>query len=335
MKSGEHVEGASGILHAWRVHPDGRAEPAPRDCFLDPVPQGQGYVWFHFDRDDPATRALFDADDGVDTVATRTLLAADSRPRTIVRGEDVLINLRGVNLNPGADPEDMIPLRFFIQQGRVVSCNARNLKAIGDMVSRLETQPVSRTPGGFIASFALTIIERMQPTITDLNEQVDDLEDLLDDNSNRDKQDRARSAVSELRREAIMLRRYLAPQKDALTSLSQQSLPWIDGDDQLRLRDAADQATRVAEELDAVRERCAIVKDQLTDLRSEEMNRNMMVLSVVAAIFLPLGLLSGMMGINVGGMPWVENEMGFWYVTALIVVVGIFQFVLFKLAKWL
>ena len=335
MKAGEHVQGASGIIHAWKVGAEGRAEAVAKDCFLDALPSGEGYLWYHFDRNEPATQALFDADNGVDRVATRTLLAADSRPRTIVRGEDVLINLRGVNLNPGAEPEDMIPLRFFIQPGRVVSCNARNLKAIGDMVTKLQTQPVSRTPGGFIASFALAIIDRMQPTITDLNEQVDDLEDLLDDNSVRGAQDQARSQVSELRREAILLRRYLAPQRDALTSLSQQSLPWIDADDQLRLRDAADQATRVAEELDAVRERCAIVKDQLTDLRAEQMNNNMMILSVVAAIFLPLGLLSGMMGINVGGMPWVENDMGFWFVTAIVVIIGIIQLIVFRMVKWL
>ena len=334
MKQGEHVKGPSGILHAWRVGPDGLAKPEDTDCFLDPLPPGEGYLYYHFDRNEPATRALFDADDRVDVIATRTLLAQDSRPRTIVRGNDVLINLRGVNLNPGAEPEDMIPLRFFIQPGRVISCNARNLKAIGDMVARLETQTVSKTPGGFIASFALAIIERMAPTITDLNEQVDALEELIEADGSGN-QDKARSQVADLRREAILLRRYLAPQRDALTSLSQQQLPWIDSDDQLRLRDAADQATRVAEELDAVRERCAIVKDQLTDIRAEEMNQNMMILSVVAAIFLPLGLLSGMMGINVGGMPWVENDMGFWYVTAIVVFVGLIQLIVFKLVKWL
>ena len=324
----------SGIIHAWKVDAKGNATPASKEAFADPLPPGKGYLWYHFNRDDADTRKLFDADDGVDVVATRTLLAADSRPRTIVRGEDVLINLRGVNLNPGAEPEDMIPLRFFIQEGRVVSCNARNLKAIGDMVNRLESQPVSKTPGGFIASFALAIIERMAPTITDLNEQVDELEELIEADG-KSNQDQARSQVADLRREAILLRRYLAPQRDALTSLSQQKLPWIDDDDQLRLRDAADQATRVAEELDAVRERCAIVKDQLTDIRAEQMNQNMMILSVVAAIFLPLGLISGMMGINVGGMPWVENANGFWYVTAIVVIIGIIQLIVFRLVKWL
>jgi zinc transporter len=246
----------------------------------------------------------------------------------------VLNNLRGVNLNPGAEPEDMIPLRFFIQEGRVITCNGRPLKAIGDMVERMQTQTVSKTPGGFIATFALAIIDRMSPTITDLNEQVDELEELIESEA-RDRQENASSKVAELRREAIMLRRYLAPQKDALTTLSQQALPWISADDQLRLRDAADQATRVAEELDAVRERCAIVKDQLTDMRAEQMNQNMMILSVVAAVFLPLGLLSGMMGINVGGMPWVDSDMGFWYVTGIVSVIGAALMGLFKVMRWI
>lgn len=322
----------SGILQAWKINGAGQASPATKEDFDDPLEDG--YYWYHFDRNDAATQALFDTDDSVDVIATRTLLAADTRPRTIVRGKDVLINLRGVNLNEGAKAEDMIPLRFFIQAGRVITCNGQPLKAIGDMVERLQTQTVSKTPGGFIASFALAIIDRMNPTIIDLNERVDELEELIDD-GDRSQHELARSNVAKLRREAIMLRRYLAPQKDALTTLSQQTLPWISGDDQLRLRDAADQATRVAEELDAVRERCAIVKDQLTDFRAEQMNQNMMILSVVAAIFLPLGLLSGMMGINVGGMPWVDSDMGFWYVTGIISMIGMALMGLFKLLRWI
>ena len=258
-------------------------------------------------------------------------MAEDRRPRTIIRGTHALINLRGINLNPGAEPEDMIPLRFFVQDNRVITVCGRQLKATEDRVRQLQTQKVSPTPGGFVAGYALALSERMAPTITDLNEQVDALEEMLD----ADKSGNARSQVSELRRDAIVLRRYLAPQRDALNMLSAQSLDWISPDDQLRLRDSADQAARITEELEAVRERCAIVKDQLTDMRAEEMNRNMMILSVVAAIFLPLGLISGMMGINVGGMPWVGSSLGFWYVSAVVVGIGIIQLFIFRLMKWI
>lgn len=319
------------ILFAYHISADGKATKITEDQLSLPRPMGEGYDWYHLQRHDPTIQAIFDADVYLDKIAERTLLAEDSRPRTILRDEDVLINLRGVNLNPGANPEDMIGIRFFIQPTRIVSVEKRPLKATKDVAKRLLTQPAPATPGEFMSNFAQAMIDRMAPTITDLNEQVDGLEEKIETGGT----DSARPIVSELRRQAIMLRRFLAPQRDALNSLSQQKLPWITTDDQLRLREAADQATRVTEELDAVRERCAIVKDQLTDLRAEQMNNNMMILAVLSAIFLPLGLISGMMGINVGGMPWTDNVMGFWYVTAIVIGIGIVQMIIFKLLKWI
>ncbi len=319
------------IQHAFHINGKGKATPLST-TELPPLPKkGEGYIWLHFDRKNQQTRQIFIEDKMVDDIATQTLLAEDSRPRTIMRGDDVLINLRGVNLNPGGVEEDMIPIRFFVQHNRIISVCGRPLKAISDALERLNSQHVAPRPGGFIAGFALLLSNRMSPTIIKLNEQVDVLEEDLDSAKTQD----SRSQVSNLRRKAILLRRYIDPQRDALNNFASQSLDWLEPDDQLRLRDAADQSARITEELDAIRERCAIVKDQLTDMRAEEMNRNMMILSVVAAIFLPLGLISGMMGINVGGMPWVESDMGFWYVSAIVIGIGIIQLFIFRLLKWL
>ena len=320
----------SAIIHAFHISKTGKASPlTPENYTLRP--KKDGFVWLHFDRNSPETRAFFDADNAVDLIATRNLLAEDSRPRTILHRGDILLNLRGVNLNPGSEPEDMIAVRFFIQPDRVISVERRPLKATKDIARRLKDQTSPLTPGGFIAAYAQTLCDRMAPTVTDLNEQVDELEEKLDQID----ADKSRGNLSELRRDAIMLRRYLAPQRDALNTLSQQQVDFINVDNQLRIREAADSATRVTEELEAIRERCAIVKDQLTDMRAEEMNRNMMILSVVAAIFLPLGLISGMFGINVGGMPWTESLNGFWIVTAMILIIGFIQLIVFKILKWI
>ncbi len=319
------------LQHAFLIDETGKAHQLPTETIPVAPKNGNGFLWLHFDKSDPQTRQVLNDDELIDNIATDTLLAEDSRPRTIVREQDVLINLRGMNLNDGAEPEDMIPIRFFVHHNRVISVSGRSMQATKDRIERLKTQRVSPTPGGFIAGYALSLAENMAPTITGLNEKVDALEEQIEDKKSED----ARSSVSELRRSAILLRRYIAPQRDALNVLASQSLDWVSNDDQLRLRDAGDQAARITEELDAVRERCAIVKDQLTDIQSEQMNRNMMVLSVVAAIFLPLGLISGMMGINVGGMPWVDNGLGFWYVAGMIVIIGIIQLILFRLMKWI
>jgi zinc transporter len=83
------------------------------------------------------------------------------------------------------------------------------------------------------------------------------------------------------------------------------------------LRETGDQVIRLVEELDAARERSAILNDQLTDKRAEEMNATMLLLSVVAAIFLPLGFLTGLLGVNVGGMPGATWSAAFWLVCGL------------------
>ncbi len=320
------------ILHSFYIDNLGKGSALPHEGLMNKHVD-EGYIWIHMHGPAEATKKWLTDDRTVDSVATRVLLSNDARPRTIAHENNILINLRGVNLNPGSKPEDMIGIRFFVEKDRIISIERRPLRATSDIAQKIKSQKTSLTPGGFLASFALTLIDRMNPTIVSLNERIDTLEEKVDG----DDVDatRYRETLSTLRREAIMLRRYLAPQRDALNTLALQNVDWITDDDRLRIRDSADQATRITEELEAIRERCAIVKDQLVDQRAEEMNRNMMLLSIVAAIFLPLGLISGMMGINVGGMPWTETNMGFWYVTAIVVIVGAVQLLVFKALKWL
>jgi len=320
------------ILHSYYIDKMGKGTELPHEGLMDKHVD-EGYIWIHMHGPAEATKKWLTDDRTVDSVATRVLLSSDARPRTIAHENNILINLRGVNLNPGSKPEDMIGIRFFVEKDRIISVERRPLRATNDIAQKIKKQKTSITPGGFLASFALTLVDRMNPTIVALNERIDELEEKVDG----DEVDTTsyRETLSTLRREAIMLRRYLAPQRDALNTLALQNVDWITDDDRLRVRDSADQATRITEELEAIRERCAIVKDQLVDQRAEQMNRNMMLLSIVAAIFLPLGLISGMMGINVGGMPWTETNMGFWYVTAIVVIVGAIQLLVFKILKWL
>ncbi len=312
------------ILQNWHISSDGNANP------IDQTSDKTGYDWIHIDGNDPAARKWLIDDPEIDALATETLLADDSRPRTITHGDSLLINLRGVNLNEGSDATDMVGIRFIVTASRIVSVERHCLKATEIIAGLLANQPAPNTPTGFIAAFALTLVDRMVPTITDLSEKVDDFEDGVD----ADDVPIDRTELGALRRDIIALRRYLAPQRDAVNNYALQSLKWITERDRLHLRNAADQTTRITEELDALRERCAVIRDQLTDQRAEEMNRAMMILSVVSAVFLPLGLLSGMMGINVGGMPWASNSMGFWYIAAIVIGVGVLELAFFKLLKW-
>ena len=171
----------------------------------------------------------------------------------------------------------------------------------------------------------------MSDVLGGLGDTLDALEeDVISDESHE-----IRPKLARVRREAISLRRYLAPQRDVLARLQSERVEWLTDVDRIRMREAADRMTRYVEDLDAIRDRAAVTQDELNSRLSERMNKTMYVLSLVAAVFLPLGLLTGLLGINVGGIPWADDPTGFVVVTVLLLLVAGGLFWLFKWLRWL
>ena len=103
----------------------------------------------------------------------------------------------------------------------------------------------------------------------------------------------------------------------------------------MRLREISDSTTRYVEDLDAIRDRATVTQEELNGRMAEQMNRTMYVLSIVAGIFLPLGLLTGLLGINVGGIPGTENRWAFTIFCSLLLIIAVAQVWLFKRMKWM
>ena len=287
-----------------------------------------GFIWIHLRRDDPRTRDTLDAC-GLDRFVSEALTTDETRPRCTVIGDGVLLNLRGVNLNPGAEPEDMISVRFWVEERRVIGVWLRPLMAVRDVLDAIGRNRSPVSPGDLIAKLALRLADRAEPTVAALSERIDRLEEAVDDQAGT----ATRAQLAEIRRAAISLRRFMFPQRDALTTLQIEDVNWLDDRDRARIREAAERVTRLAEDLDALRDRAQVVQDQIMDRRAETMNRHMLILSVVAAIFLPLGLLTGLLGINVGGIPGAEYPWAFLIVCGLLVAIGLLQLWFFKWIK--
>ncbi len=77
------------------------------------------------------------------------------------------------------------------------------------------------------------------------------------------------------------------------------------------------------------------LEEQIVADRAQVLGRNSYILSIVAAIFLPLGFLTGLFGVNVAGMPGTETEAAFWVLASFSAISGVVLFLIFKLAKWL
>jgi zinc transporter len=109
---------------------------------------------------------------------------------------------------------------------------------------------------------------------------------------------------------------------------------WLRVDDKAYLREVSDRTTRFVEDLDAARERAGVVQDELNSRISDQMNRTMYLLTVVAAVLLPPSLLTGLLGVNVGGMPGAENPLSFAIVVALIIALGVIEVAVLRHLKW-
>jgi zinc transporter len=143
-----------------------------------------------------------------------------------------------------------------------------------------------------------------------------------------------RAQLADHRRRAIALRRFLAPQREALTKLSQIQLPWLDASARTRIVDAADRMTRTVEELDAARDRAAVTQEELQSKIGELTSQRLYVLSMITAVFLPLGFVCALLGVNVGGVPFQRDGWAFWALCGMFAVGVAAQIWFFRRRGW-
>ncbi len=323
------MDESDGLICGYRLDATGKGQPVNWDLVRHWQP-GQGVLWLHLNRTSEEAKLWLESEAGIDPIICEALLAEETRPRSLIRGDGLLVILRGVNLNPGADPEDMVSLRLWVEAHRIITLRFRHLMAIEDLRADIEGGCGPQSAGDFVTEVASHLIQRMSPIIDALDDEIDDLEETLLEGQAED----GRGRLAVLRRRVITLRRYIAPQRDVMARLSSERLPWLSDLDRARLREVADRVTRYVEDLDAARERAAVTQEELSSRLSAQMNRTMYVLSLVAAIFLPLGLLTGLLGINVGGIPGSENKLAFLIVCAVLGVIAAIQVWLFRKKHW-
>lgn len=290
-----------------------------------------GVLWVHLDRKGARTAQWLADGADIDPIVCRALLEEGVRPRILPTAAGLLLVLRGVNLNPGADPTDMVGLRMLVSKQRVITLRHHRLMAINDIREATEKGEGPTNAGDLVVASAGRLVERMGTVIEEIDERIDGLESsVLKSHSSE-----LRSELVEIRQQAIALRRYLAPQRDVVSRLPSERVEWLDDMQRALLREVAERTMRHVEELDAGRERAQVVQDELNNRLADQMNRTMYLLTVVAAILLPPSLVTGLFGINVGGMPGVDNAWGFAVIAATIVVIAVVEVILLRRLRWI
>ncbi|CAA6691800.1 MULTISPECIES: zinc transporter ZntB [unclassified Lentimonas] len=318
------------ILHACQIEANTSTDLTVEEVSAS-LADENSLTWVHLDVTAEGCRDWLEREVSyLDPILINALTADETRPRLLEMEKGVLLILRGINLNDNAEPEDMISIRLWIDGSRIISLRRRRLKAVLDIRERLSVGRGPNSSGEFVTMLTGRLFERMEQTFSDLDDRLDLLEEEVIDSPTSDK----RQCIAEIRKEAILFRRYIAPQKDVITHLRGCEQTWLKLLDKRRLQESLDHVTRYIEDLDVIRERAQVVKDELVNALSDRMNRNMYMLSVIAAIFMPLGFLTGLLGINVGGIPGSENGGAFYIFCGILGLIIALQVVFFKKLKW-
>ncbi len=291
----------------------------------------QGLLWVHFDVNNPTSRSWLEDKSDLPYAVIDALLAGETRPRSHISDAGSLVVLRGVNTNPGDDPEDMVSVRVWIEAHRIISTRRRRLLSVQDLRAALDEGIGPATSGEFLTMLIARLADRIGDFVNDIEERIGTIEDL----GLQEGPAKLRQAISGLRRQVAGVRRFLAPQRDALDRLYRHPGGLMSDVEVQDLREEADRLTRYLEDIDLARERLVVLQEEMLALMAQEQNTRMYVLSVVAAVFLPLTFITGLLGMNVGGLPGLESPYGFIASAVIMVLAGAVLLVFFRWKKWL
>lgn len=281
-------------------------------------------AWFHFQRD-AADLPQWLAQAGIPEPLVDAVLTEDTRPRFDKVEGGFLLILRGVNLTETDQPEDMLSLRILYYNNAIYSFRKRPFKALQVIRDKLHEGQGPET----LHDLLVMIIEQLNARIEELLDvaeeslEVLEFEDITDTSTSQQQ-------LTKLHRRLLRLNRFIRPQVAALERLAAESGKWMEPELQQWLLNERDTTQRLLESLDMMLEQIWMLREHLQQAVAEKMNRNTYWLSVIAGVFLPISFLTGVFGINIGGMPGVDDASAFWIFCGVLSAIAVVEFLLLR-----
>ena len=322
----------SALLFGRVLDGQGGARPIEWDEGMAWVPSAPGEVlWLHICRNRPGVQDWLETQLGVPEPTAELLTSDQTRPRAFAEGETLVGTLRGINFNPGAQPEDMISMQMWCDGRRLITLRRHPLQTPREVVAMLDRGNGPPDAGATITLLAELLIARMSQSIGDMNHVLDELDAMDADEHAEDMLKR----ISTIRRNCLSLKRHMAPQHEALEQISRDAPAWFEEHDRREIAESIARLRRYLDDIDISKESALVLQDELRARSLASSEHATYMLTIVAGIFLPLSFLTGLLGINVGGMPGMDDPDAFWSVVALCGFLFITLIVVFRRLRWL
>lgn len=312
------------LIDAWQFDEAG-ARP------LTECEPWQEHAWYHCQRDAPELGQWLQQQ-GLNAGLVDVIVTEQSRPRFQVIGENTfLFILRGANLNHGQAPDDMLSLRLVFCRNSLISVAQAPFKAIADIQQDLR----SNTGPNTIAQLLYCLIENIHERIDDVIDEAQSQFETLHEMSEVIDRD-GRQRLTQLHRGLLKLNRFLKPQSLAIAEFcGAQEQFFASQELVLRGHNQRDVIFRLLEHIESLIEQMWMLREHFQQVLAETMNKNTYRLSVIAGVFLPLSFITGLLGVNIGGIPGSDFPYAFELLCALLVIGGIAEYAILRKLRFL
>lgn len=284
--------------------------------------------WIVLDGHDDADRAWIDTQSRLDSAVKAIVSRPPTRNERLHVGAAIVLILVRADDSSG---DELAGLSIVIEAQRVVTV-CFGTDAIVE--EALERQAGGSTPAGISRILALLVtalIKPLEPEVTRLSDTIDALEDAAIKESDNAMDDQ----VVLVGRKVLGLRRYLVPMHDELAFLALNPDELPGNADARSLRRSAESLARLVSSLNSSHNRVQLILSQLRSHDESRQTRSMHKLTLVATVFLPLSFITGLLGINVAGIPDSHDPYGFWLVCGFLIGVAVAAILFIRWRRWM
>jgi zinc transporter len=275
---------------------------------------GEGFVWLHVNLGHAAAERWLRAHAGL-TESFFETLHDGSRSTRIERDEDTLFAvMNDVTFDFTFDASDVATLWVSVQPGLVVTARRHPLRSVDRLRLAVRRGELLASSVALLDHLLGDQADELQRIVRQATDRIDDIEDAVLAGHHASHS----AELARLRRLMVRLQRLLAPEPSALQRTLAKPPRWVGADDVQHLHRASEEFALVLRDISALQERIKLMQDESSVRVAEENNRSLFMLTMVTVLALPINLVSGLFGMNVGGIPWGGHPHGFWVMVLLI-----------------
>jgi len=240
--------------------------------------------------------------------------------------DGTLLSMKTLRAIAQDDLTDVGDFKLLIGPAMAITLRSGEVAVVDQLRQNLPSNKSLVTAVDLLGFMATAMTNRMEPVISNLTQDIDDVEDAMLDGGLIPPQ----QTLSEFQRRIFRTRRQVNYTQQVLEPMTTDPTLALDADDRETLVRASKHVARYLQRLDECRTRVQSLGDQIEAQRSEIMTRSSLNLTIVATVFLPLTFITGLLGMNVAGIPDQHNPYGFWLVTGLSVIVSMLVWLLLR-----